>query len=40
MAFNPFTEKGIPLDEQFHSWASLDCKPYDKNQVVRTPVAG
>ncbi|OPY68543.1 MAG: hypothetical protein A4E57_01723 [Syntrophorhabdaceae bacterium PtaU1.Bin034] len=33
MAFNPFQEKGIPLEQQVHSWTSLDVEPYDKNAV-------
>ncbi len=33
MAFNPFKEKGIPIDRQFQSWSKLDIEPYDKNTV-------
>ena len=33
MAFNPFQEKGMALDEQIRSWTKLDVKPYDKNEV-------
>ncbi len=33
MTLNPYTEKGISLEDQVHSWASLDVEPYDKNAV-------
>ncbi|NLX03542.1 MAG: hypothetical protein GXY33_00195 [Phycisphaerae bacterium] len=33
MAFNPFDEKGIPLEQQLRSWSELNVKPYDKNSV-------
>ena len=33
MAFNPFREKGIPVEKQLRNWEQLNVKPYDKNQV-------
>ena len=33
MAFNPFQEKGMPIEKQLRSWKELNSKPYDKNQV-------
>lgn len=33
MAFDPYQEKGMPLDQQVRSWTKLDVKPYDKNVV-------
>lgn len=33
MAFNPFQEKGMPIEKQFRSWEQLNVTPYDKNQV-------
>ncbi len=33
MGFNPFDEKGIPLEKQLRDWATLNVKPYDKNAV-------
>ncbi len=33
MAFNPFDEKGIPIEKQPMSWSDLDVQPYDKNTV-------
>jgi hypothetical protein len=33
MAFNPFEEKGIPIEKQLRSWGQLNVQPYDKNQV-------
>lgn len=33
MAFNPFQEKGIPLERQLRNWSELNVKPYDKNDV-------
>lgn len=30
MAFNPLSEKGIPLDRQLRNWAELNVKPVDK----------
>jgi hypothetical protein len=33
MPFNPFQEKGIPLDRQLRNWSELNVKPYDKYQT-------
>jgi len=33
MTFNPFAEKGIPLDRQLRNWSELNSKPYDKYQT-------
>ncbi|HKP85616.1 MAG TPA: hypothetical protein VJZ26_05950 [Blastocatellia bacterium] len=33
MAFNPLTEKGIPIDKQLRNWSELSVQPYDKNAV-------
>lgn len=31
--FNPFQEKGIPMEKQFRNWSELNSKPFDKNKV-------
>jgi hypothetical protein len=33
VAFNPLTEKGIPIDQQTQNWAQLNVQPYDKSSV-------
>ena len=33
MSFNPFKERGIPIDKQLRPWSELNVKPYDKNEV-------
>lgn len=33
MGFNPFDEKGMPIDKQIQSWKVLNVKPYDKYEV-------
>ena len=33
MAFNPFEEKGIPLDDQLRNWSELNVAPYRKEEV-------
>ncbi|MFP4517524.1 MAG: hypothetical protein ACLFNV_12090 [Desulfovibrionales bacterium] len=33
MAFNPFGERGLPLEQQIQNWTELNVKPYDKNEV-------
>jgi rubrerythrin len=33
MAFNPLTEKGIPLDRQLRSWSELNSEPYNTADV-------
>lgn len=33
MPFNPFQEKGMPLDRQLRNWSELDVRPYDKHQT-------
>jgi len=33
MSFNPFTEKGRPIEKQVMSWAQLAEEPFDKDQV-------
>ncbi len=31
--FNPFAEKGTPVEKQIHSWREMSPTPYDKNEV-------
>lgn len=33
MAFNPFKEKGIPIEKQFRNWQELNSKPFNKDEV-------
>ncbi len=33
MAFNPFEEKGRPMESQVHNWSEINSTPYDRNQV-------
>lgn len=33
MAFNPLTERGIPIENQFRNWSELNVRPYDKESV-------
>ena len=33
MSFNPFKEKGKPIEKQLESWSKVNVKPYDKNTV-------
>jgi rubrerythrin len=33
MAFNPLSERGIPLDKQLRNWSELNVQPYDKGKV-------
>ncbi|WP_142848497.1 hypothetical protein [Telmatospirillum sp. J64-1] len=33
MAFNPLSEKGIPIDRQLRNWSELNMQPYDKKSV-------
>lgn len=33
MAFNPFQEKGKPIEKQIQSWSKINVKPYNKNTV-------
>lgn len=33
MAFNPFKERGIPIDQQFKDWAAINVVPFDKETV-------
>jgi rubrerythrin len=33
MGFNPFQEKGIPIEKQFKSWLEMNTKPYDPESV-------
>jgi rubrerythrin len=33
MSFNPFEEKGIPIEKQMRPWSDLNVIPYDKNEV-------
>jgi hypothetical protein len=33
MAFNPFDQPGIPVEEQFRDWSELLPEPYDKREV-------
>lgn len=33
MAFDPLTEKGIPLERQLRSWSELNVQPYDKESI-------
>ncbi len=32
-SFNPFKEKGMPIEKQLRSWSELNVKPVDKNTV-------
>lgn len=32
-SFNPFKERGMPIDKQFRNWAELVGKPYDPHSV-------
>ncbi len=33
MAFNPLTERGIPIDKQLRNWSQLNVNPYDSQTV-------
>jgi hypothetical protein len=33
MGFNPFNEKGIPIEKQVKSWSQLNTQPYDPESV-------
>lgn len=33
MGFNPFKERGIPVDQQLRNWSELNVKPYHKKEV-------
>ena len=33
MTFDPLAEKGIPVEDQFRSWAEINPEPYDKLEV-------
>jgi hypothetical protein len=33
MGYNPFKEKGVPIELQTKSWSELKMAPYDKNEV-------
>jgi hypothetical protein len=33
MSFNPFKERGIPVDEQLRNWSELNVKPYNKGDT-------
>jgi len=33
MGFNPFQERGTPIDKQIKNWGELNVKPYDKDSV-------
>lgn len=33
MSFNPFQEKGMPIEKQFRNWSDLNTKPFNKNDV-------
>lgn len=33
MAFNPLTEKGIPIDQQLRNWSELNVQPYSTEDV-------
>jgi hypothetical protein len=33
MSFNPFKEKGKPIEKQIHNWSQLNVTPYNKNKV-------
>lgn len=33
MAFNPLTERGIPIEQQFRRWSELNGQPYDTQAV-------
>ncbi|UFS69952.1 hypothetical protein LPW11_18965 [Geomonas sp. RF6] len=33
MSFNPFKERGIPIEQQLRSWSELNVKPYNKKDI-------
>lgn len=33
MSFNPFHERGIPLEQQLRNWSELNVQPYSKAQI-------
>jgi rubrerythrin len=33
MSFNPFQERGIPLDQQLRNWSELNVQPYRKEEI-------
>ncbi|SOD89941.1 ferritin-like domain-containing protein [Caenispirillum bisanense] len=33
MSFNPFEEKGLPLERQLRNWSELNVTPYDKRDI-------
>jgi hypothetical protein len=33
MSFNPFKERGIPVEKQLRNWAELNVKPYNKGDT-------
>lgn len=33
MSFNPFKERGVPIEKQFRNWSELNVKPYDKEKA-------
>ncbi|MBI2400433.1 MAG: hypothetical protein HYV23_05165 [Deltaproteobacteria bacterium] len=33
MGFNPFKEKGMPIEKQFRNWSDLNSKPFNKDEV-------
>jgi len=33
MSFNPFKERGIPIENQLRNWAELNVKPFDKEET-------
>lgn len=33
MSFNPFQERGIPLDKQLRNWSELNVQPYRKEEI-------
>lgn len=40
MAFNPFREKGMPIDKQFRNWSELNSKPFNKDAHPYTKCRG
>jgi rubrerythrin len=33
MSFNPFKEKGMPIEKQLAAWSKVNVRPYSKNEV-------
>lgn len=40
MSFNPFKEKGMPIEKQFRNWSELNSKPFNKDAHPYTKCRG